>query len=451
MKTLIRNGMLVDPLNRVHAKRNLLLENGKITVCTAEEPAADRVINAEGKIVAPGFIDAHMHEGCQKPDGMLDESIFLSLLRMGVTSALGGNCGNNAFESPSDYLDLADRSGLPLNLGLFVGHTDVRFRAGGTDKYAPVSEEVLSRMKLTLKRELDAGCVGISFGVKYTPGTTAEELMEVCSLCRDAGKPIAAHVRDDAAGVVNACREIAEAARGLGIFAEISHIGSMAGFGQMEETLAMLDEYVLDGVRIGIDCYPYDAFSTDIGETTYDDGWLERYGTTYESIELCDGPYRGRRCTEEIFRKLRREAPGTITVCHVMRPAEVDLAILHPNVILVTDGYMHSGQGHPRASGSFPRFLKNYVRTGKMSLDQAIYKMSGQPAERFGLARKGRLCVGADADLVIFNPETVADTATYSSPASPPVGIDAVLVRGEIAVERGKVKNSKLGRSLRFF
>lgn len=450
MTTLIKNGLLVDPVSRVHTVRNLLLRDGKIAACTGEEPDADRVIDASGKVVAPGFIDAHMHEGGRKPDGSLDESIFRSLLMMGVTSALGGNCGNNAFESPSEYLDLMEKRGLPVNLGLFVGHTDARFRAGGADKYAPISADSLKKLKTALKKELDSGCIGISFGVKYTPGTTFEELLEVCSLCKETGKPIAAHIRDDAAGALEAAREIAEVARVLDIPAEISHIGSMAGFGQMKETLTLLDEYVLNGVKIGIDCYPYDAFSTDIGETTYDEGWLERYNTTYDSIELCDGEYRGQRCTEEIFRKLRKEAPNTITVCHVMRPEEVDLALLHPNVIVATDGYMHSGGGHPRASGTFPRFLKNYVRTGKISLDEAIYKMSGLPAERFDLTAKGRLSVGADADLVIFDLATVADRATYDEPGTSPVGIETVLIGGKTAVERGVLVDGTLGRPLRF-
>lgn len=450
MTTLIQNGTLVDPLSRVHAKRNLLIRDGKIASCTAEAPPADRVIDAAGKIVAPGFIDVHMHEGAVNPDGTLDQSMFLAELRMGVTTALGGNCGNNAGDSPSAYLDRADREGIPIHLGLFAGHTDARVRAGGTDKYAPVSRPVLDAMLRNLKEQLDAGCAGISFGVKYTPGTTFSELLQVCSLCAETGKPVAAHIRDDAAGAVDAAREFAEAAKRLGVQAEISHIGSMAGFGQMRETLGLLDEYVLNGADIGIDCYPYDAFSTEIGETTYDDGWLERYQTDYSSIELCDGPYRGQRCTERIFRELRRNAPQTITVCHVMRPDEVELALLHPNVMIVTDGFLRNGQGHPRAAGAFPRFLKEYARAGKIGLDAAIAKMTAIPAQKFGLEHKGRLCAGADADIVIFDPERISDRSTYLDPVRPPEGIDAVLVRGAVAVKGKTVVDSRLGRALRF-
>ncbi len=450
MTTLIKNGTLIDPLNRVHAKRNLLIKEKKILCCTGEEPQTDRVIDAAGKIVAPGFIDAHMHEGGRNPDGTLDESMFLALLQMGVTSALGGNCGNNAFDSPGEYLDLIDWQGIPVHLGLFAGHTDARFRAGATDKYAPLRDGELNALLASLKKELASGCIGISFGIKYTPGITFEELLQVCLLCKESGKPISAHIREDAAGGPDAAREIAEVGRQLGISVEISHIGSMAGFGQMERTLSLLDEYALNGTSLGIDCYPYEAFSTDIGETTYDEGWLEHYGADYSSIEICSGPYRGRRCTEEIFRELRRTAPGTITVCHVMKPEEIDLALLHPNTILVTDGYLHNGQGHPRAAGTFPRFLKNYVRTGKLSLDDAIAKMTAIPAQRFGLTQKGRLSAGADADLVIFDLEKIADCSAYEDPVKPPVGIESVLISGEIAVQNSVVVNRRLGRSLRF-
>jgi N-acyl-D-amino-acid deacylase len=450
VKTLIAGGTLIDPLSHVHAKLNLLLDGGKIACCTEEMPDADRVIHAEGKIVSPGFIDIHMHEGVKNADGTLDESIFCSLLRMGVTSALGGNCGNNAVDSPAEYLRMVDEIGIPLNLGLFVGHTDARVRAGGADKYAPIDDVTKKKMLANLERELDAGCVGVSFGLKYTPGTTQEEFRQVCSLCQQKGKPISVHIREDADGAVDAAREVAEAALRIGVQAEISHIGSMAGFGQMKETLTLLDQYVLNGGNIGLDCYPYDAFSTEIGETTYDDGWLERYDTDYGSIELCDGEWKGMRCTEQMFHILRNNAPETITVCHVMKPEEVQMALLHPNTVLVTDGFVHNGQGHPRAAGAFPRFLKEYVRSGKISMDGAIAKMSSVPAQRFGLNSKGRLSAGADADIVIFDPNEVADMATYSAPATPPVGIDYVLVAGEIAVQNNDIINGRLGRALRF-
>ena len=448
MTTLIKNGMLIDPANRIYSQLNVLVQDGKVAEVTRNAPPADTVIDASGKIVAPGFIDIHMHEGAYNQSGKRDDSIFNALLSMGVTTAIGGNCGNNVM-SPSEYLNRADAEGVPVNLGLFVGHTDIRSAVGSQNKYQPVTNETLAAMKEVLQKELEGGCLGISFGTKYVPGTTYEELLAVASLCKAKNKPIASHIREDAAGVYDAVEEIASIGQELHIPVQISHIGSMGAYGQMEKVLAMVDAYSAAGLNISCDCYPYYAFSTEIGETTYDDGWLERYQTDYSSIELCEGKYKGMRCTKEIFEKLRREAPGTITVCHVMKPAEVDMALLHPNVMLATDGFMHNGQGHPRAAGTFPRFLSRYVNTGKISLYDAIYKMSAQPAQKLGLPCKGRLQVGADADIVIFDPVAARDTATFSTPASVPVGIDTVLVNGMVAVSEGKLIHTSAGRAVR--
>ena len=176
----------------------------------------------------------------------------------------------------------------------------------------------------------------------------------------------------------------------------------------MKEMLEVIDAYKANNYDVTADCYPYYAFSTRIGETTYDDGFLERYDTDYSVIEVCEGKYKGRRCDKEIFDELRRDAPETITVCHVMKPEDVDMALLHPNVMLASDGLFNNGQGHPRGAGSFPRFIKNYVKTGKISLYDAVNKMTTMQAEKLCLDKKGRLNVGSDADIVIFDLEKIS-------------------------------------------
>lgn len=449
MAICIKNGLVIDPANKVMGKLNLIVEDGKITKVTTEDQEAEMVIDAAGKVVVPGFIDIHFHEDpYDEKTGQLRADIAETALRMGVTSAFGGNCGINVLE-PTEYFRLLDRDGALINVGLFCGHNYFREKAGAMDKYRPVSAAELQLMKEEIRRNLEAGCFGISFGVKYTPGMDEQELLEIAGLCQNNHKSITAHIRDDAEYVLAAAQEMLEVAKAQGLSLQLSHIGSMGGFGQMSRLLQLIDAYRANGVAVTSDCYPYYAFSTRIGETTYDDGFLERYQMDYQQIEICDGKYSGQRCSREIFEELRREHPETITVCHVMKVDEVDLALLHPGVMLASDGLLNGRQGHPRAAGTFPRFIKNYVKTGKMNLYSAIEKMTAMPAEKLSLSSKGRLSAGADGDIVIFDLNQIADQATFSEPTAPPAGIEYVFVNGELALSQGEIVNRRLGKALR--
>lgn len=451
MSILIKNGLVVDPANGVNSKLNLLIKDGKIAEVTRDEPFADKIIDAEGRIVAPGFIDIHMHEeGYDEKAGKIKDSINISMLRMGVTTAIGGNCGDN-YMDPVAYLDELDEKGGPINMGMCAGHTYFRNKAGHNDKYTEISDEELSNMAKMIKAALDGGCIGLSFGIRYVPGITERELLECGKLCRSSHKLVSAHVRNDAQYIFGAMDELISIGKKLGVPVQVSHVGSMGGFGQMREMLRIIDECNANGHDVTADCYPYYAFSTRIGETTYDDGFLERYRADYSVVEICEGKYKGQRCNEEIFKELRKYAPETITVCHVMKPEDVDMALLHPNVMLASDGLLNMGQGHPRASGTFPRFIKNYVKTEKISLYDAIDKMTAMQAKKLGIASKGRLSKGADADIVIFDLEKIADSATFDKPAEYPVGIEYVLIAGEVALKNNEIINGSLGKSVRKF
>jgi N-acyl-D-amino-acid deacylase len=198
-----------------------------------------------------------------------------------------------------------------------------------------------------------------------------------------------------------------------------------------------------------MDCYPYFAFSTRLGTPTYDPGWLERYHCDYDVLEYCEGKYKGQRATAETFAELRRDFPECITVCYVMKEEDIRLAFRHPGVMLASDGLMNNGQGHPRAAGSFPRFLAEFAKKGTLSLYDAIEKMTAMPADRLRLENKGRLNVGADADITIFDYEEIKDGATFAQPALPPQGIAYVLIGGEIALEKGEIVKETCGKAVR--
>lgn len=452
LTTLIKNGLVIDPANLIQAKLNLLLEDGKIKLVTRDEPDADLIIDAAGKVVCPGFIDIHMHEDFVGDDGRIEDddqrSIFRCSLRMGVTTVLGGQCGINRYD-PVKYLDLVDKYGAPVNVALLVGHGYIREACGNKDKYGPVTSEELALMEKKIAEALHAGCLGVSYGMRYVPGLNRNEMIHTALPCVEKHKMIAAHVRDDAEGIFEATREFLDIAKKLAIPAQYSHIGSMAGFGQMKDFLAMVAEYKMNGVDVSCDCYPYYAFSTMIGATTYDDGWMERYHCGYDVIEMCEGKYKGQRCTKEIFEEERREHPEHLTVCYVMKEEDVDLALRTLNVMLGSDGIMNNGQGHPRAAGSFTRLFSEFVRKGKLSLEEAIRMCTAMPAEKMGLRNKGNLRAGADADIVIFDPERIKDNATFENPILPGEGIDYVFINGEIAAKDCCVINGALGRAVR--
>lgn len=447
--TLIKNGRVVDPAQGIDRITNLYIEDGKIVEITNKSPIADTTIDADNKIVCPGFIDIHMHEDDYDPKTDTTAlSMAESALHMGVTLDVGGNCGNNACD-PDHYLDITDRDGAPVNLGLLVGHTYLRDRCGKPNKYRPIDGTQLKEMTAACEDFLDKGCLGISFGVKYVPGTTPEEIAALARLCRKGDKIAASHVRQDVSEVFAAADELASIGESCGIRVQFSHIGSMGGYGQMPQLLENIRNYRAKGVDMLCDCYPYSAFSTGIGETTYDDGFLERYNADYDSILIASGKYAGRRCTKEIFDELRATAPDTATVGYFMREEDIEMALTSPLIMLGSDGIRTDGMGHPRASGSFARFIANYIRTGKLSLSEGISKMTTMAANRLHLPNKGNFLPGSDADITIFDLEKVQDYATYENGQIPSKGFSYVLIGGEIALQDDNIVNNRLGKSVR--
>lgn len=450
MITVVKNGRVIDPYNNIDSKLNIVIKDGKILEITPYEISGEKNIDATGLIVCPGFIDIHMHEDMyHNEEDYLDEWIAKSMLNMGVTTCIGGNCGINLTE-PLTYLDAVDRLKLPVNIGLMAGHTNIReCVVENSNKYNPIQIDDIKKIMYTAREYLEGGCFGISYGIRYVPGITELELIEVSKACKPENKIINAHVRDDAKNIIWATKEFIKVGMKLDIPIQNSHIGSMGGYGQMKELLRLLDSVKSSGLDITSDCYPYYAFSTRIGETTYDDGFLERYNIDYDSIEISEGKYKGQRCTKNIFDELRKNSPDTITVGHVMNEKDIDMAILHPNVMIASDGFLHNEQGHPRTAGTFTRLIDKYVKTGKLSLYDAINKMTTMPAKKLGLSNKGNLSKGSDADITIFSYDEIKDNATFDNPIKKPDGIKYVLIKGSVALKDGEIVNGKLGTSVR--
>lgn len=447
MKTLISGGRLIDPANGLDGHYNILLENGKVAWVGTGCPDADTVIDATGKIVCPGFVDIHIHEDPVE-NGTIQQCIFPMMLRQGVTTAVGGNCGGNVHD-PLDYLNIVDRDGTAVNVALYAGHEYFRIAAGARDIYGGSTEDQRREMAENITAALEGGCVGVSFGLRYVPGADREEFFRAAQCCAAGKKPIASHVRDDADAIFASIEELMDAGRAFGIPMQISHIVSMAGFGQMEAVLKQVEGYQAEGLDVMLDCYPYFAFSTRLGTPTYDPGWLQRYHCDYGVLEFCDGPYRGQRATKETFEEMRRDFPDCLTVCYVMKEEDVRLAFRHRSVMLGSDGITDKGRGHPRCAGTFPRFIAEFVKKGDLDLYQAIEKMTAMPARRLNFRNKGHLGIGADGDVTIFDYDRICDRATFADPALPPEGIEYVLIGGEIALQDGIILKDRCGKAVR--
>ena len=311
---LLKGGLVVDPANHVQSVLTLGIRNGRIARLTLEEPPAAEVVDCAGLLVCPGFVDAHSHEDGLRA-GAIQADITLRALRQGVTTLVGGNCGSGPRDLPA--YRVAYDAKQPVNLALLAGHTPLRRLCGARAKYAPVSPETVQAMCATLEKQMTQGAVGLSMGIRYEPGMTLEEMCAVARVVRRFDGVVAAHIRSDAFEVFDALDEFLEIGRRTGVRLQISHIGSMAAYGQMERVLSQIDRAAAEGLDVRIDCYPYDAFCTSIGATTYDDGFLERYHDVTR-IELTAGEKKGFIPNMEELLQVRREHPETLTVSHEM-------------------------------------------------------------------------------------------------------------------------------------
>ncbi|HTU44940.1 MAG TPA: amidohydrolase family protein [Bryobacteraceae bacterium] len=444
--TVISHGRVVDPETRLDAIRDVGIRNGKIAA-VSETPLEGRsVIDAHGLVVTAGFIDLHQHG--QTPEN------YAFKARDGVTTALEMEVG----VSPVDPWYRAREGKSLINFGASAGHIPVRiavmhdsgtFLPRDNAVNTPATPDQLAAILSLLRQGLDEGALGVGMGIAYVPAATREEIFRVFQLAAERKATVYVHLRSSGPvepGGIDALQEVMADAAASGASLHVVHITST----ELRQTPAALD-MIHSAARHNLDftteAYPYTAGMTDIGSAIFSEGWQARNGgIDYNDLQWAA---TGERLTAESFARYRKQ--GGMVAIHSIPEEMVRIAMADPDVIVASDGILDHGKGHPRAAGTYARVLGKYVREEHvLSLMDALRKMSFLPAQCLNLSTKGRLQVGADADIVIFDPQRVTDRATFENPAQYSEGIPDVMVNGVWAVRDNQVQaNVFPGRGLR--
>ena len=359
----------------------------------------------------------------------------------GVTSALD-------LEAGSSYVDrwYALREGKTIiNYGVSIGHAQIRMRvmkdpgpvfpSGDAAKRAASTSE-LREIKHQIEQGLERGAIGIGLLMAYTPAVTREEILEIFYLANKYNVPCYVHIRSPEFKALQEVIEAAEATRGP---LHVVHVNSM-GLRDTPTFLQAIGEAKSRGLDVTTECYPYTAAATGIESALFDEGWKETLGIDYKDIEWAA---TGERLTEKTFKAYRKK--GGIVIVHLMSEDMIQLAVAHPLTTIASDSLLVDGKGHPRSAGTFCRVLGRYVRERKtLTLMEALHKMTLMPAQRLearvpAMKNKGRLRIGADAEITIFDPERVIDKATFKEPTKYSEGIGYVLVNGVLVVKDGQL------------
>lgn len=449
---LITNGTIICPEKQECYRANLGIKGGKIALLTDQEQKARQTLDAAGHYLAPGFIDIHLHENAFSAGEEASLNSLICALKMGVTTAVDGNCGLNFMSTDlGDYFTSLGRLDLPINYLSYIGYNFLRDKLG-IPLHKNLDYEDFNRLLPMLAKNLEQGACGVSFGLEYAPGITTEEMLWVGSYLANnhPDKLLAVHYRYDANRSLEAIAEMIIVARETKSSLQVSHIGSCSAFGNMEIALKMIKTAAKSEVDISADVYPYKAFCTFIGSEVFAPGCFERWNKGHESLLVVNGPYQGENCTMQLFQQLREEEPDTLVAASVMDSKEVELAVSHPDIFIASDGLATEEGGHPRVTGTFPRYLSKYVRDKELiGLPEAIKKITLLPAEKLGLTNKGRISVGFDADLTIFSLEKLEAKSTYQNPLKPPTGIKDVIVNGKPVIKSGEYQGGDGGGIIR--
>jgi N-acyl-D-amino-acid deacylase len=486
---VIRNASIYDGSGAPSREGDLAIKGDRIGGFGVVEGASSREIDARGGAVAPGFIDVHSHD---------DFAVFITpdmefKTMQGVTTDVVGNCGLGAspyrtatsmfasmrksgsvpaWEGYPGYLDTIDRNPPSLNVAVLVGHGSIRHGAMGNADREPTREE-FAQMRKWLREALEAGAVGLSTGLIYEPGRYArtEEIIELAREMAETGGLYASHMRNEAGRLLDSIRETIRIGEEARVPIQISHhkASGRENWGMVRDSLRLIEEARARGIDVTADQYPYTSGSTILAAVlqnrAFDDGQgpmgrvpgdkvqfasmprhPEREGMTLK--QFCDEWGVSERAAAE--RIVAEEGGDAVVIVGTMDEADVRTVLRHPTTMIGSDGIAAGSRPHPRLYGTFPRVLGHYARDERlMSVAEAVHRMTGMPAEKFKLAERGFVRVGYFADLVIFDPASIADVGTYENPRQYPNGLSHVFVNGTAIVAEGKHTGARPGRALR--
>ncbi len=465
---LLRDATIFDGTGEARHRGDVALRAGRIAAVGRLDAAdAAEVRDLRGLALAPGFIDVHTHDDRL----LLADPTMAPKASQGVTTVVVGNCGislaplgnrnavpplnlvadgeDQRFDSFADYFARLALEPAAINSAALVGHSTLRVvEMAALDRPANAAE--IAGMRARVEEALDAGAIGVSTGTFYAPAAaaTAEEIRAVCAPLSGSGGLIASHIRDEGARVLESLTEAMDIARSLGVRQVISHhkVTGKPNFGRSRETLALLDDARID-TDVCLDCYPYPASSTVLRADTVK--IAKRVLIAWSKAQ----PQAAGRYLDELaaerglpVEELIPQLQPAGAIYFAMDEADVERILAYPETMIGSDGLPHDAFPHPRLWGAFPRVLGHYARSrGLFSLETAIHKMTGLPAARFGFADRGVITAGAAADLVIFDPEQIRDTATFARPMQPAAGIDTVYVNGAAVWQHGHATGARPG------
>ena len=483
----IKNGEVIDGTGAPKFKADIVVDNGKIigVFCPENKDVRDpsenhflsnfsatTVINAENKIVSPGFIDVHTHD---------DENVFKdpslsSKISQGVTTCIAGNCGislapfsykgnvpapiallgkKDVFRFPriKDYVEKFNSTPSSVNLALLTGHSMLRVEAMNGEFDRAANSKEISKMIEKLELAIQDGSIGLSTGLAYPAANAAptEEIVKLTKILPKYNAVFTTHMRNEAVNVINSVKETIDIAKASKVRTIISHhkCAGRTNWGKSKETLKLIDKAKQESY-LDLDCYPYTASSTMLLKDFVKraDKVLVTWSDKYPDISGQD--------LNELALKFNCSVDETIdklypagAIYFQMDDEDLNRILEFPGTMIGSDGIPGDRHPHPRLWGTFPRVLGKYSREMKLfSLEEAIYKMTGKSASVFGLEGRGVIKTGAYADLVIFNPDTVNDRATYESPKLHSEGIENVFVNGKIVWNKGEPTNVRSGMFL---